>query len=473
MKKNVLIYLNLLILGCFTLTVSFAQPSKVSDKITCMPTQEEAVVIDDAKLYIEYNFTDDDIGVHGAFDSGGYSKLCVYDPNGTQLLTVKPLGQLEDLTMGGIFFESREPLSSEFSYEELMADFPEGQYEVRGVTFEGKGLTGSATFSHDVPAAPTIKFPLEDDVVSLNNLVVSWEPVTQTITGDPVTITAYEVIITKEGVEDDPNGFSNPIFDVHVPADRDSLSVSAEFLEPYTEYELEVLALEKSGNQTIGIVFFKTSGEKDTDENSSDSESDENDEDKDYDDEDEKDDEEDNGSDDLDEGEDDDDENDSSTNDEEDNDNEDSESDDLNEGEGDDEDKDEGENDNDDGEDSEDDDLDESNDDEEDNEDSASDDLDEGEYDSENDEGEDNDDEDSESDDLDEGEGDDDYESGKGEDSESTHLDNGGDEGNDGAENIENTDCEEDAEEDAANADCKRNIENGDREGKEDDNGSE
>ena len=31
-----------------------------------------------------------------------------------------------------------------------------------------------------------------------------------------------------------------------------------EFLEPGTEYELEVLALEKSGNQTISVSFFTT-----------------------------------------------------------------------------------------------------------------------------------------------------------------------------------------------------------------------
>jgi hypothetical protein len=34
--------------------------------------------------------------------------------------------------------------------------------------------------------------------------------------------------------------------------------VPAEFLEPNTVYELEVLALEGSGNQTISVGFFKT-----------------------------------------------------------------------------------------------------------------------------------------------------------------------------------------------------------------------
>ena len=35
-------------------------------------------------------------------------------------------------------------------------------------------------------------------------------------------------------------------------------AVPVEFLEPDTVYELEVLALEESGNQTITVGFFKT-----------------------------------------------------------------------------------------------------------------------------------------------------------------------------------------------------------------------
>lgn len=57
---------------------------------------------------------------------------------------------------------------------------------------------------------------------------------------------------------DDPNGFSRPISDVHAPATMNTLGVPAEFLQPATIYELEVLALEVSGNQTIAIGFFTT-----------------------------------------------------------------------------------------------------------------------------------------------------------------------------------------------------------------------
>lgn len=234
------------------------------EEITCDPVPG-AKKIAAAKLFIEHNATDEDTGVHGAFDDHGWSELCVYDPNGRQVLAVKPQGQLGELTVAGIFFESREPPNSEFSIDDLMAAFPEGKYEVRGMSFDGTSLTGFATFTHDIPAAPVITSPIlvkdanraAHAVVSSDGLVVRWEPVTRTLFDDPVTITGYEVIITKN-VKDDPNGFSRPTFDVHVSPAQTSLTVPVEFLEPHTVYELEVLALEESGNQTITAGFFKT-----------------------------------------------------------------------------------------------------------------------------------------------------------------------------------------------------------------------
>lgn len=235
-----------------------------TDSIPCEPAPGEAVEIAHANLIIEYHYTAGDMGVHGLFDDHGWSELCIYDPNGVQVLAVKPQSQLKDLTMAGIFFESREPPLDEFTYEDLKATFPEGQYEVRGRNFDGTYLTGYATFTHNVPAAPEVLSPTlaeeenaGDVVVALDGLVIEWKDVTATIEGESLTITGYEVIVTK--VEhDDPHGFSQPIFDVHVPTDRNSLSVPVEFLEPGTVYELEVLALETSGNQTITSGFFTT-----------------------------------------------------------------------------------------------------------------------------------------------------------------------------------------------------------------------
>jgi hypothetical protein len=230
----------------------------------CRQRPQQATPIATAKLIIEYNATDEDLGVHGAFDDHGWSELCVFDPSVRPIAVVDPRRQLNDLTMAGIFFESREPPLSEFSMADLAAAFPEGRYEIRGKSFDGTTLRGRALFTHDVPAPPTItsrEIAAEPDQtgtpVLRDDLVVGWDPVTETTTGGPVTISGYEVIVTKE-VEDDPHGFSRPTHDVHVPATQHTLRIPTEFLEPDTFYELEVLALEHSGNQTISVGFFRT-----------------------------------------------------------------------------------------------------------------------------------------------------------------------------------------------------------------------
>jgi len=257
----------LLVILAALLTMAFALATGATaqeDTIGCTLPEGEAVTIADAKLYVEYMSTDGDLGVHGFFDDQGWSELCVYDPSGALVLAVKPQSQLQDLTMAGIFFESREPLIEEFSFDDLKARFPEGEYTVVGTNFDGTGLTGAATFTHNIPAPPVITSPTltEEDkiaevVLPIDGMVVAWEPVTETVDGEPVTMSGYEVIITNMDQEY-PHSFAQPIYDVHLPADRTSLNVPAEFFQPGTRYEIEVLAIEESGNQTINNGYFTT-----------------------------------------------------------------------------------------------------------------------------------------------------------------------------------------------------------------------
>lgn len=225
----------------------------------CTTERGPAQVLPTAKLIIEHNATDEDTGIHGFFDGLDWTKLCVYDPLGRQILEIEPKQQLKSQSISGIFFESAEPPNAEVPIEEFLARFPEGRYPVRGQTLDGHRIIGAATFTHNIPAGPEIIFPQDGDVVTLRpneDLVVRWNHVTTTITGRPIKRTGYQVIITKE-VPDDPHGFSRPTFDVHVLPSVTSLTVSREFLEPDTGYELEVLVLEVSGNQTISSLSFK------------------------------------------------------------------------------------------------------------------------------------------------------------------------------------------------------------------------
>ena len=256
--------------------VAAACSSDTSTDTSAAPTEEaataeptEACPIEGekwevAKLYIEHNATDEDTGVHGFFGGEAWRELCIWDPNGEQILFAEPLAQFKDLGISDLFWESREPPADEYSVDDLMAEFPEGEYVVGGTDFEGTPRVGAALFTHDIPVEPNITSPaiVEEDLadtvaVPPTGLVVAWDPVTETLAGDSRTVTGYEVIITAEKWKD-PNGWSRPIYDVHVSAETNSLAVPDGFLQPGTLYELEVLVLEESGNQTISVGFFTT-----------------------------------------------------------------------------------------------------------------------------------------------------------------------------------------------------------------------
>jgi hypothetical protein len=138
-------------------------------------------------------------------------------------------------------------------------------YQVCAIDYQGSPLVVAATFTHDIPVLPTITNPaLAEDAetaveatIPAGGLEVRWDQVTETLAGDPLTVTGYEVIITDE-LHEDPHGLSKPMYDVHLPPDMTALSVPDEWLQPGTVYELEVLVLEESGNQTITVGFFQT-----------------------------------------------------------------------------------------------------------------------------------------------------------------------------------------------------------------------
>jgi len=223
----------------------------------CLRTVGPSVRLPATKFLIEHNATDEDTGVQGLFDGVDWTKLCIFDPNGQLILEVEPHAQLRNQSISGIFFESAEPPNAEVPIAEFLGRFPDGQYTVGGLAKNGRRLTGAATFTHTIPAGPEITHPLDGATVPASGLVVTWNHATQTITGKPFSRAGYEVIVTKD-VRDDPNGFSRPTFDVHVLPSATSLTISDEFLEPNTNYELEVLVLEVSGNQTISSLFFQT-----------------------------------------------------------------------------------------------------------------------------------------------------------------------------------------------------------------------
>jgi hypothetical protein len=200
-----------------------------------------------ARLYIEFNATDEDIGVQVSLDGDPWKLLSVYDPRGVRITTIQNRGSLRVQGLTELFWESSEPPLEDLPLPVFFARFPEGTYEFEGLTIGGQEIEGEAEFTHIIPDAPEIIWPEKGVEQDPDNIDVCWKDVP-----DPEgsTIVAYQVTVT--------NSDTGNTFSVHVPAEVTSVSVPPEFIEPATEYEFEVLSIEAGGNQTITASAFTT-----------------------------------------------------------------------------------------------------------------------------------------------------------------------------------------------------------------------
>jgi len=150
---------------------------------------------------------------------------------------LKPLGGSE------LFLEGDEPGLDELPLQDFFMKFPEGTYRFVGTSPDGERLESTASFSHKIPDGPTIVSPGTLDPA---HAVIAWNPVT---TPACIDIAGYEVVIEQDEFH---------VFDVKVPGTTTSVTVPPEFLQPATQYGFEVLAIDRSGNQTITATSFVT-----------------------------------------------------------------------------------------------------------------------------------------------------------------------------------------------------------------------
>jgi len=197
-------------------------------------------------LFIETNATDGDIGLQLLADVDEWDKFTLRDPKGRKLMMkAQTRGRLHGWGLTELFWETAEPEFSELPLSKFKKRFPEGKYRFRGRSVEGRKIVGADRLTHVIPAGPVITSPTKDEEVNANSLTVSWEPVTQPA---GVEIVSYQVIVVQEPVE---------VVTLNLGADVTSVDIPAEALTPGApETKVEVLAREKSGNQTITEVPF-------------------------------------------------------------------------------------------------------------------------------------------------------------------------------------------------------------------------
>ena len=204
------------------------------------------IKLDEATMIVEVNATDGDAGIQPFLDAEPWTRMAIFAPGGRRILDVDAEGKLNRFGLAELFAESNEPNFSEQSLREFRKRFPAGKYRFSGETIEGRKLVGKAKLSHDIPDGPEITAPTKGQTVSENAAVATWNPGSQP---DGVQIVGYQVIVERE----DPLR----VFDADLPASQASLTIPPEFLEPGVKYDIEVLAIEKSGNQTISESTFR------------------------------------------------------------------------------------------------------------------------------------------------------------------------------------------------------------------------
>src|ERR671918_948963 len=202
--------------------------------------------LDDATMIVEINATDGDAGLQVFLDGEPWRRMTLTAPNGRQILAVNTKTRLRNHGLTELFSESSEPSFKELPLGRFKRLFPEGRYTFRGVTIEGDALVGGARLSHDFPDGPRIVAPADGSTVPVGAVVADWDPAPEP-TG--INVVGYRAIVERE--------VPLRVFSVDLPASMTSVTVPAEFIEPGTEYKLEVQAIEASGNQTLTEVSFR------------------------------------------------------------------------------------------------------------------------------------------------------------------------------------------------------------------------
>lgn len=227
----------------FSISCSDAPPAPSTESATNVSAE---VVADRAsgptlpfaklKLFLEFNSTDNDLGVQLLLDAQDWEHVEGSDPRGREVVEIETSGRLKQLGLTELFFESAEP-----SPEEVLSKIPAGTYSFSGKTVDGEKLAGTATLSHSLPPAPSFT-PTDGAVVDMNNFVITWKPI--------AGLASFQVIVA-----DQTSGLE---LVVDLQPSVTSFRVPTEFLRRNTPYKIEVLAVALNGNKTITEATVQT-----------------------------------------------------------------------------------------------------------------------------------------------------------------------------------------------------------------------
>lgn len=246
--------------------------------------EEDELEFDEAHVFFELNNTDGDLGIHALIDGEPWKRLSIANQDEMRVLDVKVRNNLRRQGLTEFFFESAEPTFDELPAPEFFERFPEGTYEIEGITLEGDELESETDVTHAMPAPPepTVNgkdfatFCDDEDpayeptaVSADGGIVIAWPPVSTThpSIGSPnlgdIDIYNYEVVVETE-IEVERDGeveeFTT-VLSIIVPPDVHEVTIPPEFIAQSDEFKYEVLAREASFNQTATESCFVLEGD--------------------------------------------------------------------------------------------------------------------------------------------------------------------------------------------------------------------
>lgn len=243
----------------FSATLLLAIPTAAS-----LANDDNEVPFSVGKLFFQLNDTDGDLGIHMKVDGEPWKHLSIEDPRERRMLNIRARGRLRRQGLTELAFESAEPQFDELSPEKFFARFPEGIYDIEGVTLSGEERENEVLITHVLPGPPEglavsgLAAPDDCDEGAVpvvgNPVVLSWDPVTTSHPdlgkSGPIDVTRYELAVE---IED-----SELKLEVNLPPDVTSLEVPAGFIAQGEEFKFQVLVTDAGGNETSSESCFET-----------------------------------------------------------------------------------------------------------------------------------------------------------------------------------------------------------------------
>ena len=221
-------------LAILGLTIA-SQPAKAND---VAQARHNCLEFSELALTLERNATDGDteVVIFAKGQDVGLKRLTVIAPDGRTVAAFH--GSHRGVGLREFVLESAEPPD----LEAVLRSFPAGEYKITGQTVEGQCIRGTASLSHELAPATTLLTPGEEQVVSVNEVILSWAAAPGA--------ERYVIELNNE-----TTGAENTL---HVFPPATSLAIPAHFLQADSEYQFGVGVKTANGNLTVVERTFFT-----------------------------------------------------------------------------------------------------------------------------------------------------------------------------------------------------------------------